>query len=116
MVMEANVPRPSPIRLDKLAIIRGSFILRIRRQHALDAHTDAFDGLDGRPARRAEEVETDDPIAVDVWMDGDGTGGIGKVGGRESHELDFGGFYSSSSRADGQYGVLDLVETGGHTG
>ncbi len=58
--------------LAKLLIALGSLIPGVARQHALDAHTHALDALHRGPARRAEEVEADDSIAVYVRVDGDG--------------------------------------------
>ena len=49
----------------------GTDVLGVARQHALNRHADAFDALDGRPACRAEEVETDDAVGVDVGVNGD---------------------------------------------
>jgi hypothetical protein len=60
---------------DKLLVSWRAFILRISRQHALDAHADALDILDRTPALGPEEIEADDSVAVDVRVHGDWTGG-----------------------------------------
>lgn len=75
----ATPPTTPPIRspgthtLAELLIPLGSFVLGVPGQHALDAHADALDTLDRRPAGRTQKIETDDAVAVDVWMDGDRT-------------------------------------------
>lgn len=93
IIHEVDVARPALIIRDEVGISRGSFIARVGGQHALNAHADALDRLDGRPASRAEEVETDDAVAVDVRVDGDGARGVGGFG---LDELDFGGFCAQS--------------------
>ena len=50
--------------------------------------------MHGRPAGAGEEVEADDAVAVDVWMDGDGAVRAGRRGGGGGDECDFGGFWS----------------------
>lgn len=91
VVMEINIPRSPPIIRHKFTITGRPLIARIGRQHALNTHADALDRLHGRPACRAEEIETYYAVAVDVWVDGDRTGVVG--GGWAFDELDFGGFY-----------------------
>ena len=95
IILKPNIPRPPLITRHKLLIPRGPFILGIRRQHALDAHADTLDRLHGRPAGTAEQVETDDAVAVDVRVDGDREGGCfwgGVCWEGVGCELDFGGF------------------------
>jgi len=61
----------------ELLIALRSLVLGVSGQHALYAHADGFDGLHGGPACAAEQVEADDPVGVDVWVDWDGTAGEG---------------------------------------
>jgi hypothetical protein len=62
MIIEINIPRSSPVISHKLLISLRSFILRVPRQHALQAHAYA--------ALLAEQVKTDDAVRVDVWVHG----------------------------------------------
>lgn len=73
---------------DKLLIARWPLVFGITGQHALETHAYRLHILDGRPALRTEQVETDDAVGVDVRVDGDGTEGL-----REVDEGDFGCFY-----------------------
>jgi hypothetical protein len=86
VVIELDILRPKPISADKFLISLGSFVLRVPRQHALQAHADALDILHRRPPLLAEQVETDDPVRVDVRMHRDGS--VGKL-----HEDNFGWLY-----------------------
>ena len=60
-------------------------MLGISCQHALDRHADCFHRLHRRPARAAEEIETDDAIRVDVRVERYGSvagvDGLSKDGG-----------------------------------
>lgn len=67
MVDERDVAWPLTIRPDEVVIARP-FVLRIARQHALDAHADALHALHGTPACVAENIEADDAVGVYVWM------------------------------------------------
>jgi hypothetical protein len=107
MILKPYIPRPLRVQPHKILVPRGPLVLRVARQHALQAHAYALDVLHGRPAGRAEEVETDDAVAVDVGVDGDFAdegggvwgrgGGGGEVGGGRGggdvQEDDFGGFW-----------------------
>lgn len=93
IILEMNIPWPAPIRHDKILVPGRSFIACIRRQHTLDTNTDAFDRLHGRPARRTKQVQTDNPVAVDVRVDGDRARGFGGCCGGQVDKLDFGGFF-----------------------
>lgn len=72
----------------KVLVTRRSLVLGVPGQHALDAHAHAFHALHRRPAVRAEEIQTDDAVGVDVGMDrhrpcrlsGDGWGADRNVG------------------------------------
>lgn len=88
LIDKSNVPWPLRISSDKLLIARRPLIFCITGQHALEAHAYRLHILDGRPALRAEQVETDDAVGVDVRVDGDGTEGL-----REVDERNFGRFY-----------------------
>lgn len=90
LIHEPNVPRPLCVPPDKLLIARRPLVFRITGQHALEAHTDRLHILDGRPALRAEQVETDDAVGVDVRVNGNGAKGL-----REGYECDFGCFFKS---------------------
>ena len=85
MVVEINVFRTESIGAYKLIISGWALVLRITRQHALDAHADALDVLYGAPSLLAKEVEADDAVRVDVRVNGDGSVG-------ESHEDHLGRF------------------------
>lgn len=93
IILEMNIPWPAPIRHDKILVPGRSFIACIRRQHTLDTNTDALDRLHGRPARRTKQVQTDNPVAVDVRVDGDRARGFGGCCGWQVDKLDFGGFF-----------------------
>ena len=76
VIDEPNIPdSPSPAphshTATEVLISLGPLVPLVTCQHALDAHADALDGLDGGPALGPEQVETDDPIRVDVWVDWD---------------------------------------------
>ena len=90
IVSKPNIPQPPPpttpparppIRaahthtLTKLIVALRPLVLRVASQHTLNTHADALDALHGAPARGAEEIQTDDAVGVDVWVDGDGAGG-----------------------------------------
>lgn len=64
----------------------------------MDTHADAFNRLHRRPAGRAEEVEADDAVAIDVGVHGDGPWGIGCTG--EFDKLDFWWFCGIISDVD----------------
>lgn len=96
IVLKVNIPRPTAIRSHEIVVPRRPLVARIRRQHTLDTHADALDRLHGRPPGRAEQVQTDNPVAVDVRVDGDWAPGVRGCccccccG--ELDELDLGGF------------------------
>lgn len=81
MILKPYIPRPLRVQPHEILVPRGALVLRVARQHALQAHAHALDVLHGRPAGRAEQVEADDAVAVDVRVDGDfadeGRGGGG---------------------------------------
>jgi len=73
-------PAIGPAHAHALAELLIAFrprVFGVPRQHALDAHADALDALHRRPARRTQEVETYNPIAVDVRVDRDRPAGEG---------------------------------------
>lgn len=73
LVDKPNIPRPLCVPSDELFIARWALIFGITGQHALETHAYRLDVLDRRPALRAEQIETDDAIGVDVRMNGDCT-------------------------------------------
>lgn len=73
LVDKPNIPRPRCVPSDKLLIARWPLIFGVTGQHALETHAYRLDVLDRRPALRAEQIETDDAVGVDVRMDGDFT-------------------------------------------
>lgn len=86
LVDEPDISGPLGVSADKLLVAGGAFILGVPREHALDAHADALDVLDGAPALGAEQVEADDAIGVDVRVDRD------RSLRRFGYECDFGRF------------------------
>lgn len=82
IILKMDIPWPAPIRHDKILVPWRSFIACIRRQHTLDTNTDALDRLHRRPARRTKQVQTDNPVAVDVRVHGDRARGFGECCGR----------------------------------
>lgn len=71
MILKPDIPRPLRVQPHKVVVPGRPLVLRVARQHALQAHAHALDVLHGRPAGRAEQIETDDAVAVDVRVDGD---------------------------------------------
>ena len=71
MILKPYIPRSLRIPPHKFLIPGWPLVLRVPRQHALQTHTDALDILHRTPSRGTEEVEADDAVAVDVWVDGD---------------------------------------------
>lgn len=49
-----------------------SLLLRITRQHALQADADTLNVVHWRPTRAVEKIKTDDAVGVDVRMPGYG--------------------------------------------
>lgn len=76
IILKVNIPRPTAIRNHEIAVPRRPLVARIRRQHTLDTHADALDRLHGRPPGRAEQVQADNSVAVDVRVDGDWAPGV----------------------------------------
>jgi hypothetical protein len=80
VIDEPHIPDPPAARPGhtpaKILVTRRSLVLGVSRQHALDAHADALDALHGGPAVGAEEVQTDDAVGVDMWVDGYGAGSL----------------------------------------
>ncbi len=73
MVVEINIPGPPSIIGHETLVALRALILRIARQHALQAHADALYILDWRPPLLAQQIEADDAIRVDVGMHRYGT-------------------------------------------
>lgn len=71
IIVEADVPRTERVPPNELLIPGRSLVLGVPRQHALDAHADALDVLDGTPSLIAEKIQTDDAVRVDVRVDRD---------------------------------------------
>jgi len=86
MIQEIDIPRPLPIRPDKLGVPRRPFGLGITREHALDRNANALDVVHGAPALGVEQVEADDAVAIDVRVQGD----LAVDGAGEGQEDDFG--------------------------
>jgi len=80
MKEEINVSRPPDVRPAKRLVPRRPLVLAVAREHALDAHADTLDVVDGRPALPVQQVEADDAVAVDVGMGGNGPWGIVDAG------------------------------------
>lgn len=89
LVHKVDIPGSALVVGHKVTITRWPLVPGISCQHALQTHADTLDCLDGGPAWATQEVQTDDAVAVDVWVHGDRTGCVG--GGRELHELDLWG-------------------------
>lgn len=87
LVDKTHIPWPQGVAPHKLLVPRWSLILGVACQHALDAHADALNVLDGGPALRAEEVEADVAVGIHVRVHGDGAGW-----GCEVRKGYFGGF------------------------
>ena len=75
-----DIPRALPVLPDKLVIARRQLPSVVAGQHALDADAHGLDVVDGRPAVAGEQVQADDAVGVDVWMDGDGAVGVCRGG------------------------------------
>jgi len=93
MKQEINISRPPIITPHKLCIIRRSLIFTIPRQHALQANTHALHIVHRTPRLLVQQVQTNDPVRVDVRVHRDVMGGITHedhfrrldwVGGREA--------------------------------
>jgi len=65
---EVNVSRSSSVRSHKFFVSNRSLVLLVASKHALYAQARGLHVLDGRPALRAEQIETYDAIRVDVWV------------------------------------------------
>lgn len=99
VVVEVDVPWTPRVAPHKLLVARRSLVLRVARQHALNAHAYTLDVLDGTPALTAEQIETDDAVGIDMRVYWDRT-----VGGTDKG--DFWGF------CDRQDAVRNCVEVG----
>lgn len=86
LIDESDISRPLRISADELLVAGGTLILSVARQHALDAHADALDVVDGAPALGAEQVQADDAVGVYVRVDGNSP--LRRFG----YECDFGCF------------------------
>lgn len=72
MINKIDIPRPLGVMPHELLVPFRPLVLRVPRQHALDTHAHALHILHRAPAGGAEEVEADDAVGVDVWVDRDG--------------------------------------------
>lgn len=63
---------------DEFLVAGWSLVTVVGSKHALEAHADTFDGLNGRPASRSEEIEANDSVAVDVGVHRDRARGAGR--------------------------------------
>lgn len=68
MVIEIDVSWSSSVVGHELLIAFRSLVLGVSGQHALETHAYAFHILYGCPALRAEEIETDDSVGVNMWV------------------------------------------------
>lgn len=76
VVEKLYVSRSLSITSHKVLIAWWSLVLVVTRQHALDAHADTGDALNGTPALLAKQIETDNAVGVYVRVHGDGTVGL----------------------------------------
>lgn len=72
LVNEPDISGPLGISADEFLVTGGTLVLGVARQHALYAHADTLDVVDGTPALGAEQIEADDAVGVDVGVDGHG--------------------------------------------
>lgn len=86
LIYETDVSGPLCIPPHKFFIAWWPLILGVSCKHALDAHAYACDVLHRTPALGIQQVQADNAIGVDVWVDGDGALGA-------HHECYFGGLY-----------------------
>ncbi len=85
LIHETDVSGSLRVPPHKILVPWRPLILGVSCQHALDTHAHTCDILHRAPSLRAEQVQADDAVGVDVWVDGDGA-----VGG--CHEGYFGSF------------------------
>lgn len=71
---KANISRPLRVVSDEVIVSLRPFLLRVTREHALQADTYALDVVYWRPALSVKEVEADDAVGVDVRVPGYGMG------------------------------------------
>jgi hypothetical protein len=71
VVVEVDIPRSEAVRAYKVLVARRPLVLGVARQHALQAHADALDVLNGAPPLLAKQVETYDAIRVYVRVNRD---------------------------------------------
>lgn len=70
MKNKTYVPRPLRVIPDKILIALRPLLLRITREHTLQAHAHALDIVDWGPTGAVEQVEADDAVGVNVWVPG----------------------------------------------
>ena len=80
VVQEIDIARTPSIAPHKLLITWRPFVLHIPCEHTLYTHADTLDVLDGTPALSAQQIQTNDAVGVDVWMDWDWAVGCAKEG------------------------------------
>ena len=66
MKNKINIPRPQPIRPNKLIITRRSLTLFIPDQHTHNTQRRALSTLHRAPALTRQQIETDNAVAVNV--------------------------------------------------
>lgn len=91
LVDKVDVADATAVGGDEFLVTGGSFVAGIGGQHALQTHANALDVLHGRPTGRAEEIEADNAVAIDVGVDGNRAGCTGR--GVAFDELDLWGFW-----------------------
>lgn len=86
IIHEPNPPRthPRPRPAAKFLVTFRPLRSGVAGEHALQAHANGLDVLHRAPTLRAEEIEADNAIRIDVWVQGDGSGWCG---GRDEVDL-----------------------------
>ena len=100
-VNKPNIPRPLRIPPYEILVPRRALILRVPRQHRLNAHAHALDILHRTPALRAQQIETDDAVGIDVRVYGDGA--AGRRAGEEEDLRSFDGVVGAEAEAETVY-------------
>jgi len=66
-----NISGPARITPDKLCITRRSFALTVPHQHTHDTQRHALGVLHRTPPLTRQQIQTDDAVAVDMWVQRD---------------------------------------------
>jgi hypothetical protein len=73
IIIEVDVLWTLCISPHEILITRRPLILRVAREHALNAHAHALHILDRTPPLATQQIQADNAIGVNMWMDGDWT-------------------------------------------